>query len=1121
MALDTIYDVMDILAELKEKKKKISEYEKKLEEDSEKYNELELQVKDFSLEVKSYVKKIKKWIEIRLIPLNNRFELVNDLLLYNSKISKIAEYNYKNYQEVFNDGSDILEKIANKLLKSPLYPKGKEVIYSFLVCFNTLSMISNEVEVLGEDYLNSNGKIEMLKLKSNYENLKLELKKDTEIISEYFEKDFNIKNLDTVNFGNGYNDKILIGYHQDNSLEKGDIEVIGEFLDIESPLLSQTVPTFFELDKIQKPILIRYPKKEINEDIIINLLNRLLLRFIASVPIDKIRIAEVINPEISDNVIDEVILKVMKLCDDHFIKPNDLFFDSNLTFTKEDKDKNDNAKTIEGIINFIENRRNKYDNFNKENYGKIKSRNNFYDYNKINIDNQDYLLLVLIDSSLGLIDDKKLNLILNSLDAGVVPIILQDSKLENNYCFDFNIIDNIKKLENKALKDNNYCFDYNGINNILLSINDQLDNNYFNNIKINLLESKKLNLSKVLKKIKNDKLVYSADEKSFRIPFGISNDKVLDLLISNDKISHGILLGEKGSGKTSLLKSIILGAASIYSPDEIEFYLIDYDKYSDHNSLSVFKKDDAIVIPHIKYLSLKTNKDATLDLLNMISSMHDERMKLINSNGYTDVYHYNSSENVKKGNPKTPKLSKICFIIDEYEKMFDDSIGDLAYDKFSSLINNIRTSGIFILISGNSDIRIKDEDLNLISKKIIMKGSSINNSQSFFGKIPGENIYDYLDEEGKVALIYNEGKNFALGCVGYSGSEGNVLINSLVKDIQKNNNKYPLSEKLVINNRLTNKLINISSDGNFEKNTLNTLNNGYSLYIGLYSHTFKPVAIRYSNNKNSSNYFACGGKYHTDIIKQNVMFSFLYSTSINNKYDTYRIYDLNFNNNSCLDKYVTDYPYLKNHIQSVTDSYENEKIILDLYRKLKNGEKISNPILLVVSQVSELRINKDDNYYHKQIIETLKENKLSYSDDEINKLTKELLKSNEVIIDKSPNLIKSNNVHNNKIVSEALKDLYLEGYMSNIFVLLVDSNYKLLDYFVKDNDKSLMYSICDRKDTVDVSSDAYDINYFHVRSDEIIDSKVSKVDCKAKLYNYQGEINKPWWDNLERLLKNK
>ena len=66
-----------------------------------------------------------------------------------------------------------------------------------------------------------------------------------------------------------------------------------------------------------------------------------------------------------------------------------------------------------------------------------------------------------------------------------------------------------------------------------------------------------------------------------------------------------------------------------------------------------------------------------------------------------------------------------------------------------------------------------------------------------------------------------------------------------------------------------------------------------------------------------------------------------------------------------------------------------------------------------------------------------------------------------------------------------------------------------------------MYSICDRKDSVDVTSDAYDINYFHIRSDEIIDSKVSKIDCKAKLYNYQGEINKPWWDNLERLLKNK
>ena len=63
---------------------------------------------------------------------------------------------------------------------------------------------------------------------------------------------------------------------------------------------------------------------------------------------------------------------------------------------------------------------------------------------------------------------------------------------------------------------------------------------------------------------------------SFSIPLGVEiglNTLKLDFLKDGP---HGLLIGQTGSGKSELLRAIIAGLAISYSPDEVNFVLVDY-----------------------------------------------------------------------------------------------------------------------------------------------------------------------------------------------------------------------------------------------------------------------------------------------------------------------------------------------------------------------------------------------------------------------------------------------------------------------------------------------------------------------------------------------------------------
>lgn len=107
---------------------------------------------------------------------------------------------------------------------------------------------------------------------------------------------------------------------------------------------------------------------------------------------------------------------------------------------------------------------------------------------------------------------------------------------------------------------------------------------------------------------------------SLAIPIGVSaTGEMLSLDLVRDG-PHGLLIGQTGSGKSELLRSIITAIAMSYSPQEAQFVLVDYKGGIELNAFSQ--------LPHT--LALLTNLDQsgqTLRFLTMLKSELDARQE--------------------------------------------------------------------------------------------------------------------------------------------------------------------------------------------------------------------------------------------------------------------------------------------------------------------------------------------------------------------------------------------------------------------------------------------------------------------------------------------------------------
>ena len=122
------------------------------------------------------------------------------------------------------------------------------------------------------------------------------------------------------------------------------------------------------------------------------------------------------------------------------------------------------------------------------------------------------------------------------------------------------------------------------------------------------------------------------------IPLGKIGSEVYSLKASTEKPPYPFVLvtGGTGCGKSAFMHEIILSGAYKYSPDELEFHVIDFKSADKATEFADYQYGKKMYIPHIKYLSLKSRPENALDIINYIQKLKSKRNRMGKFKSYNE-----------------------------------------------------------------------------------------------------------------------------------------------------------------------------------------------------------------------------------------------------------------------------------------------------------------------------------------------------------------------------------------------------------------------------------------------------------------------------------------------------
>lgn len=167
------------------------------------------------------------------------------------------------------------------------------------------------------------------------------------------------------------------------------------------------------------------------------------------------------------------------------------------------------------------------------------------------------------------------------------------------------------------------------------------------------------------------------------VPVGISEDGPLLLDLVNDG-PHALVAGTTGSGKSELLRSLVAGLAASYSPEQLNFVLVDFKGGSAFGPLAG--------LPHV--VGLVTDLDEHLGerALRCLEAELKHRELCLRRAGVSDLPGY-----VAAGGPSRPLLPRLVVIIDEFATMAAELPGFI--DSLVGIAQRGRSLGVHLLLA--------------------------------------------------------------------------------------------------------------------------------------------------------------------------------------------------------------------------------------------------------------------------------------------------------------------------------------------------------------------------------------------------------------------------------------
>jgi len=180
--------------------------------------------------------------------------------------------------------------------------------------------------------------------------------------------------------------------------------------------------------------------------------------------------------------------------------------------------------------------------------------------------------------------------------------------------------------------------------------------------------------------------------KELRVPVGRTGaTKFQYLAIGRDTRQHALVAGKTGSGKSTLFHVIITNLALWSSPDEVEFYLIDFKKGVE------FKCYAQHLLPHAKVVAIESDREFGLSVLQRVDEELKRRGDLFRKLGVQDVAGYKAAG----GDEPMPRS---LLLIDEFQEFFtdDDRIAQNASMLLDRIVRQGRAFGIHVILGSQT-----------------------------------------------------------------------------------------------------------------------------------------------------------------------------------------------------------------------------------------------------------------------------------------------------------------------------------------------------------------------------------------------------------------------------------
>jgi DNA segregation ATPase FtsK/SpoIIIE, S-DNA-T family len=180
--------------------------------------------------------------------------------------------------------------------------------------------------------------------------------------------------------------------------------------------------------------------------------------------------------------------------------------------------------------------------------------------------------------------------------------------------------------------------------------------------------------------------------EELRVPIGRAGaNKLQYFSLGKGTRQHVLIAGKTGSGKSTLFHVLITNLALWSSPEQVEFYLVDFKKGVEFKDYATAK------LPHARVIAIESDREFGLSVLRRVDEELRVRGELFRAVGAQDLAGYKRAS-------RGGRMPRVLLIIDEFQELFveDDAFAQNAALLLDRIVRQGRAFGIHVVLGSQT-----------------------------------------------------------------------------------------------------------------------------------------------------------------------------------------------------------------------------------------------------------------------------------------------------------------------------------------------------------------------------------------------------------------------------------